>query len=581
MKHYSMKNKEIAKKLDEIANFLKLDDVKYKPFAYRRASSSILSLNNELADIYAKEGKDGLEKITGIGKNIADKVEEILLTGEIEHLRSLKEKYKVDIKNLSKVQGIGYRSIKKLYENLGIETLQELENAARRGDISSLEGFGEKTEKNILEAVKFLKKDEGRWSLGEVLPIANEIFANLQNLDEVKRINFAGSLRRKKELVGDVDILISAGSTKGIMDTFTSFKNIAKITSKGDTKSSIRLQSGFDVDLRVVAENSFGAALQYFTGSKNHNIKIRKLAISKGYKLSEYGLFRNGKRIAGKDEKDIYQKLGLFYIPPELRENKGEIEEAVSNDFSDLCNLDDIKGDLHLHSTWSGGIDSIREIANYGEEMGYLYLGITDHTKALQVENGLDEGRLLKQSEEISCVNKEIQKQGMQIKILHGCEANILKDGSLDIENSVLAKLDYVIAGIHSYFDMGENEMTSRLKKAIEHPQVNIISHPTGRLIKKRKGLSLNFKTVLKAAKQNNVALEINSSPARLDLDDNHIRECIKTGVKVVINTDSHDKTQMQNVIFGVGQARRGWATKKMVINTFKLDNLLSFFNEK
>lgn len=576
-----MKNKEIAKKLDEIANFLELDDVKYKPFAYRRASSSILSLNNELADIYAKEGKDGLEKITGIGKNIADKVEEILLTGEIEHLRSLKEKYKVDIKNLSKVQGIGYRSIKKLYENLGIETLQELENAARRGDISSLEGFGEKTEKNILEAVKFLKKDEGRWSLGEVLPIANEIFANLQNLDEVKRINFAGSLRRKKELVGDVDILISAGSTKGIMDTFTSFKNIAKITSKGDTKSSIRLQSGFDVDLRVVAENSFGAALQYFTGSKNHNIKIRKLAISKGYKLSEYGLFRNGKRIAGKDEKDIYQKLGLFYIPPELRENKGEIEEAVSNDFSDLCNLDDIKGDLHLHSTWSGGIDSIREIANYGEEMGYLYLGITDHTKALQVENGLDEGRLLKQSEEISCVNKEIQKQGMQIKILHGCEANILKDGSLDIENSVLAKLDYVIAGIHSYFDMGENEMTSRLKKAIEHPQVNIISHPTGRLIKKRKGLSLNFKTVLKAAKQNNVALEINSSPARLDLDDNHIRECIETGVKVVINTDSHDKTQMQNIIFGVGQARRGWATKKMVINTFKLDNLLSFFNEK
>lgn len=581
MKHYSMKNKEIAKKLDEIANFLELDDVKYKPFAYRRASSSILSLNNELADIYAKEGKDGLEKITGIGKNIADKVEEILLTGEIEHLRSLKEKYKVDIKNLSKVQGIGYRSIKKLYENLGIETLQELENAARRGDISSLEGFGEKTEKNILEAVKFLKKDEGRWSLGEVLPIANEIFANLQNLDEVKRINFAGSLRRKKELVGDVDILISAGSTKGIMDTFTSFKNIAKITSKGDTKSSIRLQSGFDVDLRVVAENSFGAALQYFTGSKNHNIKIRKLAISKGYKLSEYGLFRNGKRIAGKDEKDIYQKLGLFYIPPELRENKGEIEEAVSNDFSDLCNLDDIKGDLHLHSTWSGGIDSIREIANYGEEMGYLYLGITDHTKALQVENGLDEGRLLKQSEEISCVNKEIQKQGMQIKILHGCEANILKDGSLDIENSVLAKLDYVIAGVHSYFDMGENEMTSRLKKAIEHPQVNIISHPTGRLIKKRKGLSLNFKTVLKAAKQNNVALEINSSPARLDLDDNHIRECIETGVKVVINTDSHDKTQMQNIIFGVGQARRGWATKKMVINTFKLDNLLSFFNEK
>lgn len=576
-----MKNKEIAKKLDEIANFLKLDDVKYKPFAYRRASSSILSLNNELADIYAKEGKDGLEKITGIGKNIADKVEEILLTGEIEHLRSLKEKYKVDIKNLSKVQGIGYRSIKKLYENLGIETLQELENAARKGDISSLEGFGEKTEKNILEAIKFLKKDEGRWSLGEVLPIANEIFANLQNLDEVKRINFAGSLRRKKELVGDVDILISAGSTKGIMDTFTSFKNIAKITSKGDTKSSIRLQSGFDVDLRVVAENSFGAALQYFTGSKNHNIKIRKLAISKGYKLSEYGLFRNGKRIAGKDEKDIYQKLGLFYIPPELRENKGEIEEAVSNDFSDLCNLDDIKGDLHLHSTWSGGIDSIREIANYGEEMGYLYLGITDHTKALQVENGLDEGRLLKQSEEISCVNKEIQKQGMQIKILHGCEANILKDGSLDIENSVLAKLDYVIAGIHSYFDMGENEMTSRLKKAIEHPQVNIISHPTGRLIKKRKGLSLNFKTVLKAAKQNNVALEINSSPARLDLDDNHIRECIETGVKVVINTDSHDKTQMQNIIFGVGQARRGWATKKMVINTFKLDNLLSFFNEK
>ncbi len=433
-----MNNSDISKKLEEIAYFLEIDGVKYKPFAYRRASSSIASLSEELTEVYRKNGREGLEEVSGIGENIADKIEELILTGEMEHLQSLKKKFPIDIEKMSAIRGIGPKNIKKLYNSLGIKSIKELESFAIKGEISSLERFGKKTEENILEAIDFLKRDEGKWGLGEVDPVAGEIFERLKKLKDVKKISFAGSLRRKKELIGDVDILVSASSSKKIMEKFTSFKKIEKITGKGETKSSIRLKQGINVDLRVVEGKSFGAALQYFTGSKSHNIKLRKLAVSKGYKLSEYGLFKNGKRVAGKSEEEVYRKLGLSYIPPELREDKGEVEKAISNNFSDLCEISDIKGDLHIHSNWSGGVDSIRDIADYGKKKRYSYLGIADHTKELKIENGLDEKRLLEQRVEIDRINEEIRSKNGKIVILQGCEANILKDGNLDIDNSAL-----------------------------------------------------------------------------------------------------------------------------------------------
>lgn len=571
-----MINKEIAEKLNMIANYLQMDDIDYKPFAYQRAATSILSLEADLKEIYEKEGREGIEKISGVGEAIADKVEEFLLTGEMEHLEKLKDKFPVDMEDLLRVEGLGPKSIKKLYNNLQITDLKELKKQAEKGEISKLDGFGKKTEENIKEAIEFLEKDEGKWSLGEVLPRANEIFKDLESLKEVEKISFAGSLRRMKEVVGDVDILISAKKTERIMKAFTSFKDISKVLGVGDTKSSIKLKEGFDVDLRIVDKNSFGAALQYFTGSKNHNIRVRKLAVKKGYKLNEYGLFKNGKRVAGKTEKEIYNKLGLNFIPPELREDKGEVREALNNEFSQLCNLKDIKGDLHTHTNWTGGANTIEKMAEEAIKLGYDYIGIADHTKFLKIENGLNEEELSKQREEIKKINEKLKENNF--KILQGCEANILKDGSLDIDNKSLKKLDYVIAGIHSNFKLTEEEMTKRLVKAIENPLVDIISHPTGRLIKKREALPLNMDKIFRTAKKNGIILEINASPARLDLNEKYIKKCVEENIKLIINSDSHHFEQLKNIKFGVGQARRGWAQKKDIINTYPLQELVSLF---
>jgi DNA polymerase (family 10) len=448
-----------------------MDDVDYKPFAYQRAASSIINLETDLRDIYEKKGREGIEEVSGVGEAIADKIEEYLLTGEMEHLKKLKKKFPVEMENLLRVEGLGPKSVKKLYDNLKITNLKELKKAAEDGKISKLDGFGKKTEKNIKEAINFLEKDEGKWALGEVLPRAKEIFNALNSLKEVEKINFAGSLRRMKEVVGDVDILVSAKKTKRIMKAFTSFKGIDKVLSVGETKASIKLREGFDVDLRIVDKNSFGAALQYFTGSKNHNIRVRKLAVKKGYKLNEYGLFKNGKRVAGKTEKEIYNKLGLNFIPPEVREDKGEVKEAFSNEFSNLCKVEDIKGDLHTHTNWTGGANTIEKMAKEAIKFGYNYIGIADHTKFLKIENGLNEEELLKQREEIKRVNEKLKDKNFTI--LQGCEANILKDGSLDIDDKSLEQLDYVVAGIHSNFNLEREEMTERLIKAIDNPLVD------------------------------------------------------------------------------------------------------------
>lgn len=568
-----MKNRIVAKKLNKIASFLELDEVDYKPQAYRRAASSVLNLEKKIKDIYDKEGREGLKSVSGVGKNIADKIEEFLLTGEIEYLSDLQDRFSIDLENLSKVEGIGPKRIKDLYDELGIEDLQDLEREAKSGSISELEGFGEKTEKNILEALKFLKKNEERQALGEALPIAREIRENLQQLDTVEKISFAGSIRRKKETVGDVDILVSANHPEEVMDAFTSFPFVLKVLGKGRTKSSIRLEHGFDVDLRVVDQESFGAALQYFTGSKEHNIQIRQIAIEKGCKLNEYGLFREEEKLAGEKEEDIYSTLELGFPPPEVREDQGEIKRIQEGDsFSQLCTQKDLKGDLHVHTDWTGGANSLEEVAQRAEDIGYSYIGISDHTKFLKIEDGLDE-------EELEEQRKMIKELDTDIEVLQGCEANILEDGSLDINDKALEKLDYVIAGIHSKIKMNEEEMTKRIVESIRHPQVDIIAHPLGRLIKKRHSISVDIDKLLEVAQEEDVALEINSSPARLDLKDDLIRKCVDKDIKLVINSDAHHKNQLTRIEFGVGQARRGWATKKDIINTYQLNNLLTRFS--
>lgn len=569
-----MKNDQIAKKLKEISRYLEIEDKGHRSFAYRRASDSVLNFQKEIAKIYKKEGKKEITKISGIGDSIADIIEELILTGEVEYLKILKKRNPIDLEDLLKVEGLGPKKIKKLYDSLEIKNIKDLTEKLKEGKIAELDGFGKKTEENILKSINFLKEDEGKWALGEVIPVAEEIFEKMKEIKQVKKINFAGSLRRNKEIIGDIDILISASKVEPIMDTFTSLPNVAKVINSGNTKSSIKTKEGINADLRVVGKTSFGSALQYFTGSREHNISLRKIAIQKGFKLNEYGLFKEGKKVAGKNEKEIYRSLGLNFIPPELRENRGEIEKAKEDDFSALCRVDDLRGDLHIHSSWNGGVNSIEEIVREAEKMGYDYLGIADHTQFLRIENGLTEEDLEKQKEEI----KEIDSK---ITILQGCEANIMKDGSLDISDEALKKLDYVIAGIHSGFKMTGEEITERIIKAIKHPEVNIISHPTGRLIKKREEIPLNFDRILKTAKKENVALEINSSPARLDLNDINVRKAVEAGVKMIVNSDTHQKDQMKNIKYGVAQARRGWAKKEDIINSYDLKKLQRFLENR
>jgi len=559
-------NQEIANIFYEIADFLKMEGVQFKPNAYQKAAVVLENLEKDAADIY-KEGKvQALEKIPGVGKSIAEKIEEYLKTGKIRYYQELKKKTPIKIKELTSVEGLGPKRVKVLYQKLGIANLKDLEKAAKSHKIASLSGFDEKTEKNILQGIAFLKRSKGRFLLGDILPAAKDIEEKLKTLKEVKQISIAGSIRRRKDTIGDVDFLVTSNNPGKVMDFFVSLPEIVKVWGKGQTKSSIRMKQGVDVDLRVVPKKNYGSTLQYFTGSKEHNIAIRRLAINKGLKFNEYGVFRGKKMIAGWSESGAYKTIGLPWIEPELRENQGEIEAALKGKLPKLINLKDIRGDLHCHTIWSDGKQTIEQMALAAKIMGYEYLGISDHSK-LAIANGLDEKRLLKQIEEIDKINKRIN----WIKILKSAEINILENGSLDIKNEVLAKLDYVIAGIHSGFKMKKAKMTERIIKAMKNPYVDILAHPTARKMKIREECKIDFDKILRAAKEYNVVLEINSQPIRLDLNDQNIRRAKDAGVKMVINTDSHHKEQLKYMEFGIYQARRGWAEKQDIINTKSL----------
>jgi len=576
-----MKNQEVAKILYEIAGFLEMEEVAFKPTAYKRAALTLNMLSKSIEDIYKKDGLKGLEELSGIGKNIAEKIEEYLKTGQIKYYQKLKKKTPVEIEELTTIEGMGPIKVKVLYQKLGIRNLKDLEKAGKSHKIASLFGFGEKTEKNILEGIAFLRKSKGRFLLGEILPAVQKIGERLKALKEVKELSVAGSVRRMKETIGDVDILVVSQSPDKVMEFFVSMPEVIKIWSKGPTRSSIRIKQGFDIDLRVVPIKSFGSALQYFTGSKEHNIITRRIAMTQGLKLNEYGLFKGKNRVAEKTEKEIYNILGMKWMPPELRENQGEIEAALKGKLPKLIELKDIKGDLHCHSSWNGGQNTIEQMAQTAIEMGYEYLGITDHTKFLKIEHGLNERQLAQQKKEIEKLNKKFRILGFKFQLLHSAETNILNNGLIDINNKALKKLDYAIAGIHSNFKMPKEKMTERIIKAMKNPYIKIISHPTGRILKKRDQYQCDFDKILRAAKEFDVILEINSQPKRLDLNDINIRKTKEAGVKMIINTDAHHKDHLTFMKLGVAQARRGWAEKKDIINTLPLEKLLKVFHRQ
>ena len=592
-----MKNQEIAKIFYEIADYLEMEGVAFKPYAYQKAAITLETLEEDVEEIYKKGGIKALEEIPGVGESIALKIEEYLKTGRIKGYEKLKKKTPINLEEIIAVEGMGPKKAKVLYQKLGIRNLKDLEKTARAHKIASLFGFGEKTEKNILEGIAFLKRSKGRFLLGEILPKVKEVYEKFKSLKEVEKIDPAGSVRRMKETIGDVDFLVISKNPEKVMDFFVSLPGVIKIWGKGTTKASIRMKEGFDMDIRVVPDRSYGSALQYFTGSKEHNIATRKIAIDRGFKLSEYGLFRGSKMIAGADEKEIYQKLGMEWIPPEMRENQGEIEAASERKLPKIIGYKDIKGDLHCHSKWDGGANSIEEIAEAAMKMDYQYIGIADHTKFLRIEHGLDEKKLELQKKEIEKLNSKFRIRPQPIsnglgrpaliqgrwrnskfRILQGCEANILSDGLIDIKDEALKKLDFVIAGIHSNFKMEKSKMTERIIRAMKNPNVDIISHPTGRILKRRDEYQIDFDKILRVAKETGTILEINSFPERLDLNAENIRRAKEAGVKMIINTDSHHKDQLRFIEFGIAQARRGWAEKEDIINTQPLEKLLKFF---
>ncbi len=557
-----MKNALVAKILEEISYALEILDVPFKPRAYAKAARSIKNLSADVEEIYKKGGLKALDEIPGVGHNISLKIEEIIKTGKLKYHQKLLKQIPFNFVELMSIQGLGPKTVKKLYDALGIKNLKDLEKAAKAGKIRKLPGFKERSEQKILESLEMAYIKKKRVLLSVALAEAEYVKEKLKPY--AKLIEIAGSIRRMRESIADIDILACPKSDK-IIDVFLS---LGKEIVKGKTKCSIRLPSGINTDLRIIKEGSWGAALQYFTGSKDHNVVLRSIAKSRGLKLSEYGLFKGKKMIAGKSEREIYNKLGFEYMPPELRENRGEFDKKIPK----LIPYDSIKGDLQVHTTHSDGANTIKEMAEKAKSLGYEYVGITDHAGNLRIAHSMDERKLLKQAKEI----KKINIPG--IKILHGAEVNILEDGSLDIHNRVLKALDFVVASIHSKFLLNKKAMTDRLIRAMENPYVNIIGHPTGRKVLLKEGYELDWPRIFEASKRTNTFLEINAYPERLDLPDTIAMQALNTGCKLIINTDAHSTDQMEFMRLGIGVARRAWARKSDILNTMPLEKLLKAF---
>jgi DNA polymerase (family 10) len=571
-----MINLDMARIFDEIADILEVKgENSFRIRAYRRAARTIETLAQDLKVIAERGGVGELKKIPGVGEGIAKKIVEIAKTGDCKKHRELMQEVPAGLLELLAIPRVGPKTIAKMYEELEIKSVEELEEAAKSHKLEGLPGLGAKVEENILKGIEQYRRYKGRKLLSEALPRAESILNELRKLDAVDKITIAGSLRRMRETIGDIDILVVSKRPKEVMDSFTNLDGVEDIVAKGDTKSSIVLK-GIDVDLRVVDAVSFGAAAHYFTGSKHHNIRIRELGVKKGLKINEYGVFRGEERIGGEDEEDVFKSVGVAYIPPELREDRGEVEAAKENRMPKLIELSDIKGDLHVHTKWSDGKNSIEEMADTAISLGYVYIAVADHSPAVGIAGGMNEEKVKKREKEIEKVNEKFEKEGADFRVLSASEVDIKSDFSMDFPDEILKSLDVIVGAVHIKLSQDRQTMTKRIITAMENPNVDIIAHPTGRVLGKRDPYEVDMERLMETAKDTGTVMELNSFPDRLDLNDMHCRMAKDYGVPIAISTDSHDATQMGAVIkYGVATARRGWLEAKDVVNTRGLEKMI------
>jgi len=563
-------NSQVATVLYEISEILTIKGDRFRSRAYSMASQRVTSLTEDIREV-AERGE--LEQIPGVGESIAQTIEEYLDTGESTVLQELRESLPQGVPEMITLEGVGPKIAMRLHRELGVVGIKTLEEAAKQHRIRELKGFGAKKEENILKAIEERRSRSTRFLLGEVLPVIQGMLTYMGDCPAVRRVEMAGSARRRKETVGDLDVLVSSTEPEKVTAHFVSMPPIERVLAQGPTKSTVVLESMLQVDLRVIQPGSYGAALQYFTGSKEHNVKLRTIGVKAGYKLNEYGLFRrdNDELVAAEDEARIYEALGMRWIPPELRENTGEIEAAMEDRLPDLVTLDDVRGDLHVHTEWSDGHASIEEMAAKAAEMGFEYIAVTDHTRALGIAKGLDDERLMEQMAEV----RRVDEEHPEIRVLAGTECDILRDGRLDISDEVLAELDWVVAAIHSGFKTEEQAMTNRVIEAIRNEHVDTLAHPTGRLIQRRSPYALDLDAVFEAAAERGVMMEINCYPERLDLSDVDSRRAKEHGVMMTLGTDAHTPSELEFLPLGVAVARRGWLEAGDVANTLSVDELL------
>jgi DNA polymerase (family 10) len=565
-------NNEVASVLYEIGEILTVKGDTFRSRAYQMAAQRITALTE---DIRAIKARGELESIPGVGKSISAVISEVLDSGQSKVLEELRESLPKGVRDLMELEGVGPKLAMRLNQELGVASIDDLEKAAKEGRVRELKGFGQKKEANILVSIDAYRSRQTRFLLGAILPVVDQLTKYMRESDAVLKVEVAGSTRRRKETIGDLDVLASSMKPEEVTQRFITMPPVVRVVSHGATRSTVVLEGQIQVDLRVVAPEEYGSALQYFTGSKEHNVKLRTIGVKKGFKLNEYGLFDRDtdRRVAGEDEEGIYRALGMDLMPPELRENTGEIEAAIEHRLPKLVEEKEIRGDLHIHTKWSDGTTTVEEMAEKARSMGLEYIAVTDHTKSLGIARGLDEARLREQVKEIEQLNRGLEG----FTVLTGTEVDVKADGSLDLPDSVLKDLDFVIASIHSGFKSDVEKMTNRLIAAMNNEYVDAVGHPTGRIIQKRNPYELNLERVFEAAAVQRVMMEINAFPDRLDLSDVNSRAAMQAGCVMEIGTDSHAANQLDFLPLGISVARRGWLEAEDVANTMPIEKVVNY----
>lgn len=581
-----VENLDIARTLEDLADLLEIQGA--NPFrirAYRNAVRTVEGLTRPIR-VMVEAGED-LATLPAIGKDLAEHIVELVTTGRMERIEKLAKEFPRSLVELMRLDGVGPKKARKLFDELGVRTVDDLQRELESGRVEKLDGFGKKSAEKIVRAIERHRKHVGRFLLDDVEALIAPVLEHVRSAPGVERVEVAGSFRRRRETVGDVDLLAQFdGDGTAVVEHFVAYPGAARVEASGGTKGNIILPSGLSIDLRVIPPRSFGAALQYFSGSKEHNVAMRTRAVRMGLRVNEWGVFRvpegvdpeslgkeDGERVAGVDEEGVYAALGMAWVPPELRENRGEVEASLRTGLPRLVTLEDIRGDLQMHSTWSDGKASLEEMARACAARGYAYFAITDHSQAMAMVQGLTPERAREQWDEIA----EVQERVPDIRILRSCEVDILKDGTLDLPDDVLGELDVVVVSVHSFMDLDRSAMTERVLRAIRHPEVDILAHPTGRLLGRREPFEMDVETILAACAELDVAVELNANPNRLDLSDVHVHRARELGVKVVISTDAHSPRALANMRFGVDQARRGWLAPEDVLNALPLDGFLAW----